>query len=161
MLVALDFQNWLRPIFYTPPPPPHTHTHKKNKKIKKASSFRGGLEQFCPSLLLCKVKSYQKEGFMKSSRNHLAVTAANAPIILWLITPNSALLRKSIDGVTGAIFGAIGTRSNLIYAYVLCWQVRRRFRERKRQGVQEERQEKGFLLNGILTFRGNCFVIGY
>lgn len=62
----------------------------------------------------------RKNGFMKSSRNHLAVTAANASIILWLITPNPALLRKSIDGVTGAIFGARGTRSNLIYAYVLC-----------------------------------------
>jgi len=110
MCCVLVFKNSNEPCFSTPPPPTK----------KKASSFRGGLEQFCPSLLLCKVKSYQKEGFMKSSRNHLAVTAANAPIILWLITPNSALLRKSIDGVTGAIFGAIGTRSNLIYAYVLC-----------------------------------------
>ena len=60
----------------------------------------------------------RKNGFMKSSRNHLAVTAANASIIL--ITPNPALLRKSIDGVTEAIFGARATRSNSIYAYVLC-----------------------------------------
>ena len=55
------------------------------------------------------------------------------------------------------------TSSNLICTFILCQQVRRRFSERKgqRQGVQEERQEKGFLLNGILTFGGNCFVLGY
>ena len=119
-------------FFYTPPP-----QKKKKRKEKKINELFQGWSGAILSFL------------------------ANASIILWLITPNLALLRKSIDGVTGAIFGARGTRSNPIYAYVLCWQVRRRFRERKRQGVQEERQEKGFLLNDILTFRGNCFVIGY
>lgn len=43
------------------------------------SSFRGGVEQFCPSSLLCKGKCNEKER-LKSSLYRLAVTAANASL---------------------------------------------------------------------------------